>query len=96
MSPLGITAKNCRVIQHSKRLDLLQLMIDAQNTIASATNLKSLIAGDDAEAVESDGKMKTAKSANNPTECPFAAKTRGLTHDEVIDNAFLVLLAGFV
>lgn len=68
-------------------------MIDAQTTVASATNLASLIAGDDADAIESE---TNSKAASPPTECPFSGKVRGLTNSEVIDNAFLVLLAGFV
>ena len=65
-------------------------MIDAQVRDAP-TSVDALIAGDEAEEQdrESEKKVKTATS-----ECPFTGKSKGLTDDEVIDNAFLILLAG--
>ncbi|XP_003744550.1 cytochrome P450 3A56 [Galendromus occidentalis] len=81
--------------EKSERSDLLQLMMDAQNTVAHATDLKSMIAGDDAEAVEAEASLKIAKKQSIPSECPFAGKPKGLTDSEVIDNALLLLLAGY-
>lgn len=60
-------------------------MMDAQEKNESSTNLSSLILG---EAVEGD-------TVGNPAESS-TRKQRPLTDDELVDNAFLMLIAGYV
>lgn len=70
----------------TRRLDLLQLMMDA-NGSDGVSDMSSLTAGDEAEHFEA---AKGAKSG----QCPMS-KDKGLTEDELIANAFVVLLAGY-
>ncbi|XP_003744583.1 cytochrome P450 3A12 [Galendromus occidentalis] len=102
-SPIGALQRQSREVvkfrrlnpEKSKRSDLLQLMMDAQVSVESSTDLTSLIAGDGAEAAENRRSGSMAKNRNLPSECPITGKPEGLTDNEVIDNAFLMLLAGF-
>lgn len=72
----------------NRRVDLLQLMIDAQGSEADA-DLSALIAGDDAERHEAQQQKE-----KNSGQCPIS-KSKGLTDKEVTANAFLVLAAGY-
>lgn len=66
-------------------------MIDAQAREAPTT-FEALIVGEDADDSQADGK---AAPVSEKFSCPLSSEgSRGLTHGEVIDNAFLVLLAG--
>lgn len=84
------------VPQKMRRSDLLQLMMDAQASAAAGDNMASLIAGDVAESIEAEknatpGNPETPDARRHPSNRP-----KGLTDSEVLDNAFLLLLAGFV
>ncbi|XP_028967635.1 cytochrome P450 3A31 [Galendromus occidentalis] len=99
INPVDDLKKKCadvvklrRANPENHRVDLLQLMIDAQKT-EKPTSDDDLIAGDVAEEKDRESNEAAANVAGS--ECPFSGKSRGLTDDEVIDNAFLILLAGF-
>ncbi|XP_028968770.1 cytochrome P450 3A5 [Galendromus occidentalis] len=98
--PITALKKQCSTIVKQRREkpelrrnDLLQLMIDAQMREAP-TNIDALIAGDEADE-NREGENTTAVPGKI-SACPFSGEgSRGLTDGEVIDNAFLVLLAGY-
>ncbi|XP_003745699.1 cytochrome P450 3A6-like [Galendromus occidentalis] len=72
----------------NRRVDLLQLMIDAQGSESNA-DISALIAGDDAERHQAQ--QEKGKTLG---QCPIS-KSKGLTDKEITANAFLVLAAGY-
>lgn len=87
----------------SGRVDLLQLMLDAQPTEGETIGLSSLTAGDEVERFQENQKKplessktedKVGSGATPAPGCPFSPKAKTLTDSEVVDNAFVILLAG--
>ena len=71
-------------------------MMDARGTSESSTNFKAFIAGDTAEEFEAARNAKSAETAGGVRFGSDLPKPKRLTDSEVIDNAFLLLLAGYV
>ena len=71
-------------------------MMDARGTVESSTNFKSFIAGDTAEELEAVRNAKSEKTAGGVSFGSDLPKPKRLTDCEVIDTAFLLLLAGCV
>ncbi|OQR74338.1 thromboxane-A synthase-like [Tropilaelaps mercedesae] len=103
--PIDTLKKECANIVKRRRndaslhqVDLLQLMIDAQAVKnGPGTDINSLIAGDEAERNQKaqQNKKKVTDEKIPDEQCPMTAKLRALTDEEVIDNALVVLLAGY-
>ncbi|OQR68531.1 thromboxane-A synthase-like [Tropilaelaps mercedesae] len=71
-------------------------MIDAQAAENGPnTNMNSLIAGGDDEHSREAQQNEEKAIDEKVTGCPMAAKIKTLTDEEVIDNALLVLVAGY-
>ena len=75
-------------------MDILQLMIDARIS-EEPSHMNSLIAGELAEEHEARQEMKqnALKPSADQSGCPLK-KTGGLTDEELVDNAFTILIAG--